>query len=128
MGGPARYPLSPSVAQLEKALELPRKSGRQLKMALSRVADANGVDRALAEADQILEGHGVEAIRGNVLRGGERHDTRYYGDILALHVNMGDTYVPTIIYDVGTDRFYAMSWGDWVEWREGGQTHRYELY
>jgi hypothetical protein len=34
---------------------------------------------------------------------------------VALYVNMGDTYVPTLIYDVKKQKFIVASWGDWYE-------------
>ena len=48
------------------------------------------------------------------MRGSEQVD-RYYFDIHLLYVNMGDTYVPTIIYDTLKELWYCCSWGDIVE-------------
>ena len=67
------------------------------------------VDEALEVADRMLEAHGIEAIRGAEFRNG------YYGDIVGLYVNMGDTYNTTVLYDTVADRFHITSWGDWVE-------------
>ena len=34
---------------------------------------------------------------------------------VASYVNMGDTYVATILYDIEKGEFFVTSWGDWVE-------------
>ena len=66
------------------------------------------VDTVLDDVNDALQGHGIESIEGTW------HD-RYYQNIVALYVNMGDTYNGTILYDTTKNRFYATSWGDWVE-------------
>ncbi|ESR23658.1 hypothetical protein N177_2888 [Lutibaculum baratangense AMV1] len=33
----------------------------------------------------------------------------------ALYVNMGDSYAPTIVYDVASGEYLFTSWGDVVE-------------
>lgn len=58
--------------------------------------------------DAVLEGCGVEAIRG-------REVDAYHGDVQAVYVNMGDTYATTILFDHETGRLRITSWGDWVE-------------
>lgn len=59
--------------------------------------------------NNLLEGHGIEAIRG------EYHVNNYYHDIVALYVNMGDTYNLTLLYDTDRGKFYVTTMGDWVE-------------
>jgi hypothetical protein len=93
-------------------------SVRELKKKLVAADNAYGrdksdkVDEALEYANEILHAHGVEAIRGGGGEGG------YYGSIVALYVNMGDTYAGTLLYDVDKERFYITSWGNWVEAEE----------
>lgn len=55
----------------------------------------------------ILEGYGVESLEGEW-----RND--YWANIVAVYVNMGDTYLPTIVQhrDQG---WLVSSWGDLVE-------------
>jgi hypothetical protein len=67
------------------------------------------VDIALDAANAALNGHGVEAIRGDY------QVDSYYRDIVALYVNMGDTYDATILYETEPERFTITAWGDWVE-------------
>lgn len=85
-----------------------REWAAQLKAAGGR----KSADAALDDADRRLEGHGVEAIRGDY------HVDNYYYDIVALYVNMGDTYNGTILYETDTGRFLVTTMGDWVEQNE----------
>jgi len=62
----------------------------------------------MEQYNEILEGFGVEAIRGDYV-------DDYHMDIVATYVNMGDLYVPTIIRDNVRKEFLIMSWGDFVE-------------
>jgi len=68
-----------------------------------------GIDAALELANKAVNGFGVEAIRG------AWHD-HYYQDIVALYVNTGDTYSPSVVYDTVADKFYAVDWGTFVEY------------
>lgn len=70
------------------------------------------VDEALDLANEMLNAHGVEAIRGAF------HGDGYYQDIVALYVNMGCPYVPTVLYDTVKGKFVVTGWGDWVEAHE----------
>jgi hypothetical protein len=85
----------------------------QLKDLSKRLYAAEGrpkaVDRVLGEANDLLSGFGVEAVRGNY------HVDNHYYEIVGLYVNMGDTYNATILYDTDRQKFYVTSWGDWVE-------------
>ncbi len=69
----------------------------------------NQIDDVLDLANKLTQAHGVEAIRGDY------HVDNYYFDVVALYVNMGDTYAPTLLYNTDTDTWILTSWGDWVE-------------
>lgn len=90
-----------------------RDEAKKLRAALvdwwDRKADTDDV---LKTANKILGGHGVEAVRA------EGAWDSYYVDIVALYVNMGDTYVATLIYDIDKNRWWITSWGDWLEAEE----------
>jgi hypothetical protein len=66
------------------------------------------VDLILTACNEVLDGHGVEAIRGSWVDG-------YYGDTCAVYVNMGDTYDQTVVYDTRKGKYIITSCGDWVE-------------
>lgn len=91
-----------------ESLDAPKESARIARI-LNGAHGSRGVDNALEEVDKIIGGHGIEAIRGESHRGG------YYGDIVGLYVNMGDTYNATVVYDTETGKFELTTWGDWVE-------------
>lgn len=76
--------------------------------AADRSSSARKVDQALETASKMLDAYGVEVINGD-WQGG------YYADIVALYVNAGDSYDPTLIYVTATDKFVVGSVGDWVE-------------
>ena len=66
-------------------------------------------EQVMEAANEILEGHGVEAMRCNGDHG------YYHGEIHAVYVNRGDTYDSTLIYESETGRFIVSSVGDYVE-------------
>jgi len=60
----------------------------------------------MTEANGLLDGHGVEHLRSR------------NGKAEAYYVNRGDTYSTTILLDIGKDRIWVTSWGDWLETEE----------
>jgi hypothetical protein len=79
-----------------------------LHAALQNPRTTKELDDALEAANKILEGHGVEAIRG------DWHDN-YYCDIVGLYVNMGDPYIPTVYVDCVERSINVGDWGYFVE-------------
>ena len=71
------------------------------------------VDSALELANTMLGGFGIEPVREEGVT-----VSSYYQDIVALYVNMGDTYDATILYDTVNQEFQITSWGDWYAWWE----------
>lgn len=66
----------------------------------------------LEAIDKLLGTFGTEAIRGDWQNG-------YWGDIVAIYCNTGDTYATTVIHVRGgcwnpQGRFLVGNWGDWV--------------
>jgi len=57
--------------------------------------------------NQVMEGYGIETINGEYRNG-------YWGNIVAEYVNMGDSYVPTVMYH-RDEGFLIASYGDVVE-------------
>lgn len=90
------------------AAKLPESVKRRLR----QIAKEKGPEEAMEYADKLLEGFGVEVIWGNA----DPYSFRSKPDL--LYVNMGDPYVPTVIYDNVSNRFlWGLSWGDIVEKR-----------
>jgi hypothetical protein len=90
----------------------PRKA---CQLALRRTAKLPERDR-LDAINKLLGLYGTEAIRGEWQNG-------YWGDIVAVYCNTGDTYDTTVLQIRGEHSFYSSrfivsSWGDWVERNE----------
>jgi len=73
----------------------------------SDVSQADAVDNAMDELNELLGGYGVEAIQDEHAWIGH-----YYMNIIALYVNMGDTYDTTVVYDTDIEEAQIGSWGD----------------
>jgi hypothetical protein len=78
-------------------------------MEAADAADPSDVDRVLARIDRVMEAYGVESLEGPSWRRGP------YGNIVALYVNTGDPWTPTVIYDTTENEFQLTTVGDWVE-------------
>lgn len=91
----------PSVKTLVSGLRITPAQAKELRGLMSTPA------RALAAADKMINGFGVEYIASS-------DDTMRVRDGLE-YVNMGDTYDTTLVYDHGSHRFKVTSWGDLVE-------------
>src|SRR5258706_13419885 len=110
---------SPTFKELTKAF--PKvDSGKLEELAdvmsnLDNVADddnkfVKAVDEAMDKANEVLDGHGVEAIAG------EGSDLgKYWRDTILLYVNLGDTYDTTICFDPDEEEFFIGSCGAFFE-------------
>lgn len=67
-------------------------------------------EEVMQRANELLGGHGVEAIR---VEGA--YVDNYHFDIVATYVNMGDTYNGTIVHDSENNSFHLTTYGDWLE-------------
>jgi len=67
------------------------------------------VDATLEDWNKEKEGYGIGDLRDY------NNWHRYYGDIAYLFVNMGDSYVTTLIYDVRKDKFVERCIADILE-------------
>lgn len=95
--------------------DAPRESARIARMIAGVRGNSDKADKVLEEVDRLVAGNGVEPIRD------ENANDRYYGDVVALYVNMGDTYETTLLYDTVEHEFHVTSWGDWYEAYEAEQ-------
>lgn len=92
---------------------LQNKKERQLQKFIDQTAEITNVDERMNKINSLMDGHGVEAITWE----GE-HVSKYWMNIIALYVNMGDTYDMTVLYETETEEFTISSWGDFVERRD----------
>ncbi len=118
----------PSANTLEKHLKLDRKDALRLRKLLDGRLDPMTFasvqkwvkqcynvptkrEQVMEAANELLNGHGIEAIKGEWQNG-------FWCDTRAVYVNMGDTYANTLLYDRDSACYRIMSWGDFVEWCE----------
>jgi len=89
----------------------PDKDAQKVKDLLKNAGFGYNVDaeRTIAQVNKIVNGHGVESLRGN-----KRVDP-YFDNTVALYVNMGDSYAPTLLYETETGKWRLTTWADWVE-------------
>lgn len=80
-----------------------------LKLVNKKWEDTEGSEAALSEINNIIRGHGVEAVRSE-----DTWDS-YYMDIVGLYVNTGDTYKLTVVYDIPRDKLLITDLGTWIE-------------
>lgn len=116
---------APSERRLMDELGVDRETAKQIRGLIRGEIEPESIERVRQYSDScyhipgfltltlealnvILQGHGIEAIRG-------RYVDRYWDDIQFEYVNMGDTYIPTIGYDTERKRFVLTTWGDFVE-------------
>jgi hypothetical protein len=59
-------------------------------------------ERLMSCLDEVIRGDGVEVIEED-------------GRLLALYVNTGDTYSPTLLYNLKTRAVSLTTWGDFAE-------------
>jgi hypothetical protein len=98
---------------LQDWLHLDPSTARTLARRLKQSSgDHDQVDAALDAVNEAIGGHGIEAIEGDY------QVDRYYYNIVALYVNTGDTYNPTLLYETENERFLVTTFGDWVERNE----------
>lgn len=83
-------------------------SARHLAEKIKTAHSHSAVNKVLELADEMLNAHGVEPIRG-------MHVDNYYYDVVGLYVNMGDSYNPTLLYNTVTGKFVVTTLGDWVQ-------------
>lgn len=119
-----RGPCMPNRRDLERLFDLPEDSNRFVYVwkALERACATDSahagrrggggapreqaIRNAMREANDVLDGFGVEVIE---------LETRRAGRVWGFYVNMGDAYDRTLVWDARGARFHVTSWGDVVE-------------
>jgi hypothetical protein len=74
--------------------------GKEKKRGKSMIRpNSNGIDERLERYNKENGGYGIEALFGSPCR------HHYWGDIVALYVNTGDSYSETLSYIVDNDEW-----------------------
>lgn len=63
--------------------------------------------------NELIDGFGIESIRIE-----DYWYNNYWQDVIGVYVNLGDTYILTIIYNVIDEQFEFTCWGDYYESKE----------
>lgn len=63
--------------------------------------------------NELIDGFGIESISFD-----DYWHSNYWGNAIGVYVNLGDTYILTIIYNVIDEQFEFTSWGDYYESKE----------
>jgi hypothetical protein len=69
-----------------------------------------GNELKIEAINEIIQGFGTEPVR---IEG--HYVNNYYFDCVASYVNLGDTYIPTVLLDNRNHKYYICSWGDFYE-------------
>ena len=71
------------------------------------------ITERLEALNELIDGFGIEGIYID-----DYFHSDYWGNSIGLYVNLGDTYILTIIYNVIDNQFEFTSWGDFYESKE----------
>lgn len=71
------------------------------------------VTEQMEALNELIDGFGIESIRIE-----DYWHSNYWQDVIGVYVNLGDTYILTIIYNVIDNQFEFTSWGDFYESKE----------
>lgn len=97
-----------------RTLNVTENTAKLIKKTCLTANTPNDVDYAMEKVQILLEGHSIESLECNNVD----YWKPYYMNIYALYINEGDTYIPTLIYEVPTHTFYLTTVGDYIEAKE----------
>jgi hypothetical protein len=100
-----------TVDQVAREFQIDKAKAQQVIDLMAHGGTDRDAEETLEQIDNLIGGHGVEAVRDEHLEG----PGGYFNDTPLLYVNMGDTYDTTICYDTIDGQFFIGSWGDFVE-------------
>ena len=72
------------------------------------------IQEKLTVLNELIDGHGIEPIQVSE----ELYQDSYYGNCIGEYVNLGDTYITTIVYNTIEREWLVTSWGDYFETKE----------
>lgn len=78
-----------------------------------RYSGYSSAERKLSLINKLMDGYGVEYVDDQ--NKGQNVGRYSESSAAAMYVNTGDTYSPTVLYDVDAGKFRLTSWGDFVE-------------
>lgn len=106
----------PTIQELIDILKLSESDAEELHTMMQSweweeyAKDEPTVDDVMTRANEMLGGFGVESLESEYA-----YVSSYFQNIIALYVNMGETYNNTLIFDTEREEFLISSWGDFFE-------------
>ena len=88
------------------------KSVQQLRKQCFNKPDT--IQEKLTVLNELIDGHGVEPIQVSE----ELYQDSYYGNCIGEYINLGDTYITTIVFNTIEREWLVTSWGDYFESKE----------
>jgi hypothetical protein len=122
MGPPSAQAFNPTLQEMRELFEYYRfdDAGQRASKLHKKMESSSDEEKVMKLADELLEMHGIEAVHVP-----EYQVDRYYYDVVAVYVNTGDTYLPTLIYDTENSRYSIEGWGDFLEqWEDEHPQYR----
>lgn len=106
--------------ELENDLNISRHVAQKIYQTLRETRNERDVDNILNKVFSLWDEnslaivpYGLESVRcENCWR------SEYWTDIVAVYINTGNTYTPTILYNVPEKSYEITSWGDFFEYHE----------
>jgi hypothetical protein len=96
----------------DRLKHITQSDARALKAAIEGCGPhGSNIQNTMSTANNLIGGNGVKVVHG------EDRDI-WYGDAIALFVDMGASYNMSVVYDTWRKQFFVMSIGDWVEGAE----------
>lgn len=74
----------------------------------------NTIEEKMAVLNELIDGHGIESIQVSE----NLYQDSYWWNCIGVYVNLGDTYITTIVYNTIDREFEVISWGDYFEAKE----------
>ena len=88
------------------------KSVQQLRKQCFNKPDT--IQEKLTVLNELIDGHGIEPIQVSE----ELYQDSYYGNCIGEYINLGDTYITTIVFNTIEREWLVTSWGDYFESKE----------
>ena len=88
------------------------KSVQQLRKQCFNKPDT--IQEKLTVLNELIDGHGIEPIQVSE----ELYQDSYYGNCIGEYINLGDTYITTIVFNTIDREWLVTSWGDYFESKE----------
>lgn len=74
----------------------------------------NSIEEKMVVLNELIDGCGIESIQVSE----ELYQDSYWCNCIGTYINLGDTYITTIVYNTIDREFEVINWGDYFETKE----------